>query len=193
VLTALVELWKQEKKSAEVVIVFDRSGSMNGDPLDQAKAGAKAFLEDLGDRDAVSIMFFNDQVPTPGEPQPLGKARAQLEQQVDSVFADGGTSLYDAVAVAYDMLLARARKQPGRIHALVVMTDGKDESSKMQLDELEHRFNPENAPVKIFTIAYGSEADPAVLESIANAAQGTSAKGTADTIVQVYRDLSAFF
>ncbi len=193
VLAALVALWKEEKKSAEVVIVFDRSGSMEGQPLAEAKAGAKAFLDGLGDRDAVSLMFFNDRVTPPDEPLPLAKSRGQLEAAVDASFADGGTSLYDAVAVAYDMLLARAKKQPGRIHALVVMTDGKDESSKMELVTLQHRFNPENAPVKIFTIAYGSEADPTVLEAIATAAQGTSVKGTSDTIVQVYRDLSAFF
>ena len=47
--------------------------------------------------------------------------------------------------------------------------------------------------VKVFTIAYGTAADPTVLAQIAEAAQGTSAKGSAETIVQVYRDLSAFF
>ena len=47
--------------------------------------------------------------------------------------------------------------------------------------------------MKIFTIAYGEAADPGVLDAIANAAQGTSVKGSAATIVQIYRDLSAFF
>jgi Ca-activated chloride channel family protein len=192
-LAALVALWREEKKSAEVVIVFDRSGSMNGDPLTEAKAGAKAFLDGLGDRDAASVLFFNDQVGTPDDPQPLGKSRAKLEAAIDASFADGGTALYDAVAAAYDKMLARAKKQPGRIHALVVMTDGKDESSAMALAQLERRFNPENAPVKIFTIAYGSGADPTILEQIAASAQGTSVKGTSANIVQVYRDLSAFF
>src|SRR5262249_1690367 len=152
------------------------SGSMQGDPLTEAKAGAKAFLEGLGDRDAVSIDFFNDSVQAPEEPQPLAKSRARLIQAVDASFADGGTALYDAGASASDMLLARAKKQPGRIHALVVMTDGKDENSRLSLDALKNRFNPENAPVKIFTIAYGAEADPGVLEAIASAAQGTSVK-----------------
>ena len=73
------------------------------------------------------------------------------------------------------------------------MTDGKDEHSKTKIEQLNKRFTPENAPVKIFTIAYGESADPVVLEQIAKAAQGTSVKGSADTIVQVYRDLSAFF
>jgi Ca-activated chloride channel family protein len=193
VLAALLDAWRAQKKSADVMIVFDRSGSMRGQPLTEAKAGAKAFIAGLGDRDSLSVMFFDDQVQAPTPPQPLEKARAKLLEQVDQVFADGGTALYDAVAAAYDLMLARAKQEPGRIHAIVVMTDGRDENSKLALTTLNKRFNPENAPVKIFTIAYGESADPAVLQQIATAAQGTFAKGTADTIVQVYRDLSAFF
>jgi Ca-activated chloride channel family protein len=193
VMTALLDAWREQKKSADVMIVFDRSGSMNGDPLDGAKQGAKAFINGLGDRDALSIMYFSDTVDTPEPPQPLAASRAQLLAQVDGVFANGGTSLYDAVGQAYTLMLARAKVDPGKIHAIVVMTDGRDESSKLPLAELNRRFNPENAPVKIFTIAYGDSADPAVLQSIASAAQGTSVKGSASTIVSVYRDLSAFF
>lgn len=193
ILNALLDVWREQKKSADVMIVFDRSGSMNGKPMDEAKAGARAFITGLGDRDALSIMFFSDNFDTPQPPVPLSSSRAQLLQQVDNVFAEGGTSLYDATAQAYDLMLARAKADPGKIHAIVVMTDGRDESSKMPLPQLETRFNPENAPVKIFTIAYGDSADPTVLQSIANAAQGTSVKGSAATIVEVYRDLSAFF
>ncbi len=194
VLATLLDVWREEKKTADVMIVFDHSGSMSGDPLKEAKAGANAFLEALGDRDSVAIEFFDDEVPLPPTPQLLGKARSKLEQQVAGVFAQGGTSLYDAISAGYDTMLARAKAEPGRIHALVVMTDGKDENSrKMTLDKLLHRFTPENAEVKVFTIAYGSQADPTELEQIAKAGQGTSVVGSADTIVQVYRDLSAFF
>ena len=193
VLAALLEAWRAQKKSADVMIVFDRSGSMQGEPLKEAKAGAKAFIEGLGDRDSLAIMFFDDKVQPAPAPEPLATARAKLLQQVDQVFADGGTALYDAVALSYDTMLKRAKTEPGRIHAIVVMTDGRDENSRIPLDAVNKRFNPENAPVKIFTIAYGEHTDPAVLQAIATAAQGTSVKGTADTIVQVYRDLSAFF
>jgi len=193
VLTALLEAWRAQKKSADVMIVFDRSGSMNGEPMNEAKAGAKAFIQGLGDRDSLSILFFSDSVDPALAPELLATARPKLLEQVDNTFAGGGTALYEAVASAYDTMLARAKKNPGQIHAIVVMTDGKDESSKLSLDDLDKRFNPENAPVKIFTIAYGDSADPTVLQSIASAAQGTSVKGSASTIVEVYRDLSAFF
>ena len=193
VLNHLLEVWCQFKKSADVMIVFDKSGSMRGEPLKEAKAGADAFLDGLGDRDHVSLLFFDDKVQDPTQPKELGTARQALKDQVENVFADGGTALYDAINEGYTATLVHAKKEPGRIHAMVVMTDGHDENSTMALEVLEKKFNPENAPVKIFTIAYGDKADPAILQEIAKAAQGTSVVGTADTIVQVYKDMSAFF
>lgn len=193
VLNHLLEVWRQYKKSADVMIVFDKSGSMRGEALKEAKAGAQAFLDGLGDRDSVSLLFFDDKVQDPTPSKELGKSRGDLKTMVDGVFADGGTALYDAINDGYTATLARAKKEPGRIHAMVVMTDGHDENSTMALEALEKKFNPENAPVKIFTIAYGDKADPAILQEIAKAAQGTSVVGSADTIVQVYKDMSAFF
>jgi len=166
---------------------------MNGRPLQEAKAGAIAFLDGLGDRDAASLLFFNGLVGEIDEPQPLRTSRGALKLAIDGIFAEGGTALYDAIAKAHEVMLQRAQKQPERIHALVVMTDGKDEGSRLLLEQLQQQFDPEQAPVKIFTIAYGQGADATVLDTIASAAQGTSVKGTSETIVQVYRDLSAFF
>lgn len=192
-LAFLLSVWRELKKSAEVVILFDRSGSMHGRPLAEAQAGAQAFLDGLDDRDAASMVFFNHIVGEVQEPQPLAKSRAALKEAIANTFAEGRTALYDGIAKSYDVLLERARKQPARIHALVVMTDGKDEGSLMLLEQLRQRFSSESAPVKIFTIAYGDGADSSVLDSIASSAQGTSVRGNSETIVQVYRDLSAFF
>jgi Ca-activated chloride channel family protein len=195
VLDALLAVWREQKKTSDVMVVFDHSGSMHGEPLKEAIAGAHMFVDGLGDRDSMSVMFFNNLVPPPPEPRRLGKdVRDLLAHQLDATFAEGGTKLYDATATAYDYMRGRARKEPGRIHALVVMTDGKDEGSKLALAELEQHFSKEeSASVKIFTIAYGADADPRALEEIAKAAQGTSVRGSTQTIVQVYKDLSAFF
>jgi len=193
VLDQLLAVWRAAKKPAQVTLVFDRSGSMQGEPLTAAKAGASAFLDALGDRDEVSIVFFNDDVPPVPAPVALAKARPALHQAVDATFADGGTALYDATAAAYAGMLSAAKRDHARIYAVVVMTDGKDEHSKMTLDELRAKFSAETSPVKIFTIAYGDNADPTVLERIAADGQGTSVVGSSATIVQVYRDLSTFF
>ena len=58
---------------------------MNGRPLQEAKAGAIAFLDGLGDRDAASLLFFNGLVGEIDEPQPLRTSRGALKLAIDGI------------------------------------------------------------------------------------------------------------
>lgn len=185
----------REVKSSDVTLVFDKSGSMNGKPLAEAKAGAKAFLDSLQARDQVSIEFFDGQIYPLIGPFSVGEKKAELDQRIDGVVASGGTALYDAISASYRELRSRADKDPDHIHALVVMTDGNDESSKLALADLKAEFphESEEASVKVFTIAYGNGASGQVLEQIADVGEGSHSVGTVQNIVQVYRDIASFF
>jgi Ca-activated chloride channel family protein len=194
VLDKLLTVWRTVKKGADVVFVFDKSGSMRGKPLEEAKRGAKSFFDNLTDADEATLLFFDGTVYPAVGPVKLGAGgRAQLQQRLDGVTADGGTALYDAVSAAYTNLQGRAAKNPMRTHAIVVMTDGNDENSKLSLPDLKKRFPADEAAIKVFTIAYGAEANPKALEEIAEAAKGSSVKGSVETITQVYADMAAFF
>ena len=194
VMEKLLSVWRDVKKGADVVFVFDKSGSMRGKPLDEAKRGAKSFFDNLTDGDEATLMFFDGKVyPAFGPLKLGGGGRAQLQQRLDGVTADGGTALYEAVGTAYGLLRERAAKNPMRTHAIVVMTDGNDENSKLTLPELKKQFPADESLIKVFTIAYGTDANPKALDEIAEAAKGSSVKGSVDTINQVYADMAAFF
>ncbi len=195
VLEKLLQVWQTNKKSSDIILVLDKSGSMAGKPLAEAKEGAKAFLGTLHDTDEVSLIFFDGVVyPTFG-PKRLDTGRQEIDQRIYSLIADGQTALYDATAQAYDLAKKRAEKEPARIHAVVVMTDGRDEGSKLGFSDLTARLggSSESAEVKIFTIAYGDKADTQVLGQLAEAGRGNTAKGSTDTIVSVFKDMAAFF
>lgn len=190
----LIQVWKETKRGADVVFVFDKSGSMRGPPLDQAQRGAKAFFSNLSDGDDASLLFFDNRVyPVVGPIRVDSAGRASLGKRIDGVVADGGTALYDAIEAAYASLEVRARMNPTRMHAVVVMTDGNDESSKTKLTELKRHFPTEETAIRVFTIAYGAQANPTALSEIAEAARGSAVKGSTDDIQQVYADMAAFF
>lgn len=90
-----------------------------------------------------------------------------------------------------------AKKNPKRIFAIVVLTDGKDESSQLTIDELKRNIvepaESSGATVRLFTIAYGGGADTRLLAELAEAGGGAALKGDTASIRQVYRDLAAFF
>jgi Ca-activated chloride channel homolog len=80
---------------------------------------------------------------------------------------------------------------------IVVLTDGMDDASQVSqqqlLQDVSAKGNDAGASIKVFTIAYGSDADVGVLTSIANASGGQEYAGTPQNIKQVYLDISQFF
>jgi len=192
-LAALLALWRETKKPSDVVLVFDKSGSMKGDPLAQAKQGGRAFLDSLDARDQATLIFFDGRVYPAVGPVSIEKGRADLIARIDGVTADGGTALHDAVLAAYRELAQRARRSPHRIHALVVMTDGKDEHSKARFDAVLKAVGGEESTIHVFTIGYGPGASEQVLSRIAEEAKGSYAHGEVATITEVFRDMASFF
>ncbi len=192
-LEKLIEVWAKHKKPTDVILVFDKSGSMDGRPMKEAKIGGLAFINQLKDADELTVLVFDSAVAAPAGPFKLSTQREAARTLVGSLFANGGTALYDATLQGYQLSVERAKKDPNKIHAVVVMTDGQDTDSKLKLDALRTALIAEERKVRVFSIAYGDKADLKILEGIAESGQGTAAKGTEATIVQVFQDIGAFF
>jgi len=192
-LEALLAAWRRTKKSADVVFVFDKSGSMVGRPLEAAKRGAKEFLAALDARDDVTLMFFDGRVYRPYGPVAVGQARAELEGRIDGISAGGETAIYDATHAAYALLESRRRASAHRIRAVVVMTDGSDNRSARSIVALLAEVGGEDRAAAVFTIAYGGAPNRAALQGLAAAGGGSFSEGDVGSIIQVYRDLAAFF
>jgi len=88
--------------------------------------------------------------------------------------SNGNTALYDAVLAAYQD--SRRNWEPGRINAVVVLTDGKDDNASditrdRLLTELGQMQDPRR-PLKGIGIGIGPDVDRAELTAIAKATGG---------------------
>ena len=194
VMETILDLWKDRKKHAEVVLVLDSSGSMKeGGKMVRAKEGGKQLLEMLGDQDRFSLLPFNNNVTWAMQGVPLRDGKADAVRSIESLFPNGGTAFFDAVAQAHSYLSSRTTRD--RILAVVALTDGLDKNSRMTLNELVNaiRTEGEQNMVRVFTIGYGADADKKVLHAIADATQVKSYKGTPRNIRKVFLEISTFF
>jgi len=194
VMHAVTQLWRAHKKHAYVVLALDVSGSMKDeDKIVHARAGAAAFLDQLADEDKVGLLVFSDELRWVAQEVELGTGRAQLKGQVENLFAEGGTALYDAVAAAYGQVAETPSRD--RIDAVVVLSDGADRDSKIGLDSLLERIGTggESSTVRVFTIGYGSDARAEVLQRIADQTQAKFYEGKPANIREVFKDISTFF
>lgn len=195
VINALLELWKAEKKHSNITLVLDTSGSMNEEgKMQNAKVGAKQLVQMLDDNDTFSFLPFSSELHWSGQDILVKDGREQLLQQIDSLFAGGGTALYDSIDAAYQHL-ASTPNPDAKIQSVVVLTDGEDTQSRMKLSELMERikYNGETRAIHVFTIAYGQDARKDILQKVADATQAKFYEGTPQNIVDVFRDISTFF
>ncbi|HEX2028902.1 MAG TPA: VWA domain-containing protein, partial [Nitriliruptorales bacterium] len=104
---------------------------------------------------------------------PIGGQREPMRTRIRSLVPTQGTPLYTVTADSYrDM---QEGFDPARINAVVLLTDGMNDDPRN--DDLEGlletlRANTEGGsttPVRVFTIAYGDDADLGTLRRIAEA------------------------
>jgi Ca-activated chloride channel family protein len=198
VLDRIRRTWRADRKPANVLLVFDTSGSMaEEDRLARAKDGLEAFLREAGQNDRIGLVAFSDQVRVL-EPvaRPLRENRAELGDKIDGLIADGGTAVYDATNLAFNGV--RDLRAKDRINAVVVLTDGEDTESSLSADEVVRhveRQGDSDDQVRVFTIAYSPEASGAkeALERISKASGGQPYEGDTEDIESVYRSISSFF
>jgi len=194
VVQVVQNVWALTKRKTNVFLVVDTSGSMQGEKLSNAKAALRTFLAQIpSDQEKVGLVEFNTSVANIIELDVLARNRATLNDTVDGLSANGNTALLDGVRVAYGRLQQSA--EPERINAIVAMTDGRENASMVSLRQLvgEIQADNRNLPVVIFCIAYGRDADYAVLQAIADASGGQVREGNEETIRELYKILSSYF
>jgi len=195
VIEDIQDLWRQTKKPVDLIVVMDISGSMRGDKITSARSSLLQFVQKVDDRDRLQIDLFNDTITTLTPLTPIGEKRQQVLDSVSGIFEQNDTRLYDAVLSAYDDM--QTEGDPNHIRAIVVLSDGADTVSTATLDEVIHQIQASESEggnaIKIFTIAFGEDADANVLKSIADPSGGKQYNSSPETIQKIYDEIATFF
>ena len=187
VLVKLVDRWSEVRKGARVLLAMDVSGSMGDDAgggktkLDLAKEAAVNALGQFKPDDQVGLRLFTTNVGPADHPDyldvvPVGPVAAQREalaNKIRDLTPLEGTPLYTVAKASYDQL--KSSYDPARINAVLLLTDGKNEDPRNNdltglLTDLRSGSEGNAAqPVRLFTIAYGHDADLGTLKRMAEA------------------------
>jgi Ca-activated chloride channel family protein len=194
VLTGVRQVWRETKKLVDLVVVVDISGSMSGDKIAAVRSSLTQFIDLLDDRDNLEVILFDDQLYTMTPLSPLGEKRENVLRQVSGIVEGSSTRLYDAVQLAYTDL--QSSGSPDHIQAIVVLSDGADNASQIHLAGLVGQIGATTeggTTTKVFTIAFGADAEQDILKQIAEATGAKMYVGDPKTIRDVYAEIAKFF
>jgi len=188
VLAAVRATWGELRKKAHVLLVLDVSGSMGQSAgagktrLELAQAAAVKGLSQLSDTDEVGLWAFPDEGRVYWQHlaiEPLGPRRNEMTNRIQQLIPAGGTPLYAVTRKATEEV--RKTASADMINAIVVMTDGKNENSDdTDLDGLVRQLTDQASEggIRVFTIAYGQDADLDTLKRISEASRGAAYDAT---------------
>ena len=128
-----------------VALVIDRSGSMGGNKISDAKTAAITFVNQMSSNDKAAIISFSTDVTVD---QTFTNDKSSLINAINNINTGGSTSVYDAVIESVNQVATQSGRK-----AIILLTDGLDNNSSNTIDDAVNIANQVNVP--IFSIGLG--------------------------------------
>ncbi len=157
----------------DVMLILDRSGSMTGDKILNAKEAAKAFLNFTDTKDKVGLITYSNKARLDYELQFMNSMnKEELRTKLDEYKAFDATNIHDSLVLAQTLLLDSPRINAPLVE--ILLTDGLH-NYPSSLPDSTFREVAEEAKdnhIIIYTIGLGNDVNDERLQMIAETTGG---------------------
>ncbi|MBZ5674260.1 MAG: VWA domain-containing protein [Acidobacteriia bacterium] len=148
-----------------VVLIIDKSSSMEGRKMELARVAAIGVVENLRPIDQVGVLIFDNSFEW-AVPIRRAEDKATIKRLISGITPDGGTQIAPALTEAY----RRIRPVMATYKHIVLLTDGISEEG----DSLGLAKEAEAQKITISTVGLGQDVNRGYLERVALSAGGKS-------------------
>jgi Ca-activated chloride channel family protein len=155
-----------------LAIVIDRSGSMHGAPIENAKAAALSMLRQLAARDAFAVVTYSSSSETVLPMQRASDAnKAAARAAIEAIDDDGGT----CISCGLDTGAGEVARTPiaGGLRRILLISDGQANEGLYDRDELAQLAATKAAHgTSISTVGVGLDFDETTMRRLAEVGRG---------------------
>lgn len=161
-----------KRQPKTVVFVLDRSGSMSGKKIEQARNALKFVLGNLGEDDTFNIVAYDDRVETfkPELQRYSPRSREEAERFVDNIREGGSTNIDGALKSAMEMI-----RDDSRPSYVLFLTDGLPTAGETkEIAIAEHCRSSNTNRARLFVFGVGFDVNARLLDRLSAGNSGTS-------------------
>ena len=151
-----------------LAIVLDRSGSMSGGKLEQAKQAAMMLVDQLDRDDVLSLVVYETEFQVVLPAGPLGDRRKEIKRMIQRIGTGGSTALYGGVQAGgrqLDEFLSKQRSN--RVMLLSAGIANVGPSSNREISQLGSRLS--KSGVSVTTLGLGDDYNETLMTALAEA------------------------
>lgn len=163
----VIEYKDMNSSPISIAIVMDHSGSMGEERARNMQLAVQKLIENKRDKDRISLIRYDNKIAVHADPS-KDKSTLKSAHQINGLQGYGSlTATRDAIIKAVSIL----ENEPlTHKRAVVVFTDGYDNSSKLNIDDVVKSAKEKN--IFVSTVDYGYNVDEKMLQEIANRTYG---------------------
>ncbi|MHB8872140.1 MAG: vWA domain-containing protein [Myxococcaceae bacterium] len=167
-----VEVPGAERSPVSLALVIDRSGSMSGFKLNEAKAAAKQLVAQLRSQDRLAIIHFGSDVKSMPGSLATADNKDRMLRYIDGIWDDGGTNIGAALQTARDHLLSSMSEY--KVNRAILVSDGQptegmtDESGLTSLAREIRRHG-----ISVSSLGVGNDFNEDLMQQLAEVGAGS--------------------
>jgi Mg-chelatase subunit ChlD len=166
------------RQALDLVLVIDVSGSMKGQKIELVKTTLDFVIDELDERDRISIITFNSNINKICGLKSMTKANKEGLKELckKKLIPKGCTNIKKAMTSAYNVLIERT--QANDSSAIFLISDGQDTCGnnlihiETAINDKIKKMKAKSEVVQVHTFGYGDDHDEKVLAMISRSAVG---------------------
>jgi Ca-activated chloride channel family protein len=169
-----VEVPGRARGAVNLAVVIDRSGSMSGFKLNQAKQAARQLVSQLNATDRLAIVHYGSDVKSLDGALATPENKERMLAFIDGIWDDGGTNIGSGLTVGRDLLLAG--RADFNVNRIVLISDGQPTEGVVEFESLTAIVREiRSLGVSVSSVGVGDDYNERLMEAFAEVGAGAYA------------------